>query len=72
MKCAAILGYFNCTIQELKLVRYARHFVGYCEFQLYHTGIKTAVDDRSLRVCCPFQLYHTGIKTYDISASPPL
>ena len=35
------MGYFNCTIQELKLEYAARTLSLAAKFQLHHTGIKT-------------------------------
>ena len=57
------LLYFNCTIQELKLRRVHRIYIGISIFQLHHTGIKTFLWQFLKYVLRKFQLHHTGIKT---------
>ena len=56
-------AYFNCTIQELKLLRLRRRWCGRLSFQLHHTGIKTIVIKSVVDHILIFQLHHTGIKT---------
>ena len=59
--------YFNCTIQELKLILPPRGQDEINQFQLHHTGIKTVYSSSNLLQKILFQLHHTGIKTGEVA-----
>ena len=56
-------NHFNCTIQELKLLRFLESMRNKLIFQLHHTGIKTPDMVHVMNFSYEFQLHHTGIKT---------